>query len=75
LHSYKYAAELQYLVGNNVDQIDPLLLRVEVNTGFLFFSNLKGHGGGKPLSRIIKENSDILSFISLSLNLSWNWKI
>jgi prolyl oligopeptidase len=39
-HSYKYIAELQYLVGNNKEQTEPLLLFVQKDAG---------HGRGTPV--------------------------
>jgi prolyl oligopeptidase len=53
LHSFKYAATLQYELGDICK--NPLLIRIEVKAG---------HGAGKPLSKTISEYSEILAFIS-----------
>jgi len=50
LHAKKFAAALQ--VANAGD--NPILLRVEVKAG---------HGGGKPTSKVIDEQSDIYAFL------------
>lgn len=55
-HSYKYAATLQQI---SPDFGGPFLLRVEVDAG---------HGGGKPLSKVIDEQVDTYGFLSLALN-------
>eukprot|EP01062_Namystynia_karyoxenos_P051707 TRINITY_DN4074_c0_g1_i1.p1 TRINITY_DN4074_c0_g1~~TRINITY_DN4074_c0_g1_i1.p1 ORF type:complete len:1258 (+),score=313.99 TRINITY_DN4074_c0_g1_i1:89-3775(+) len=52
LHTYKFVAELQYKCGK---QAMPLIARVETRTG---------HGGGKPLDRVIQESADVFSFIT-----------
>jgi len=50
LHAKKFAAALQAVnAGNN-----PILLRVETKAG---------HGGGKPTSKVIDEQSDIYAFL------------
>ncbi|KAG4073607.1 hypothetical protein HA402_000831 [Bradysia odoriphaga] len=54
-HSYKYTAELQYEIGSNENQTQPLLLRVETDAG---------HGAGSPISKLIDEQVDILSFLT-----------
>lgn len=61
LHSFKFAAELQHKLGDKVD--DPLLLRVDMKAG---------HGGGKPISKVIDEFTDVYSFIQKSLGLKFN---
>ncbi|CAM9773071.1 unnamed protein product [Chrysoparadoxa australica] len=55
LHSYKYAAALQDLVGSKPDQDKPLLIRIDTKAG---------HGAGKPTDKIIEEAADIYSFIA-----------
>lgn len=55
-HSFKFAARLQQChVGSN-----PVLIRVDVKAG---------HGGGKPTSKIIEEQSDVLSFLVKELEM------
>lgn len=54
-HSFKFAAELQHKQqGNN-----PVLIRVETSAG---------HGAGKPTSKLIEENADMLSFMFYNMN-------
>lgn len=54
-HSFKYAAGLQNTyTGNN-----PVLIRIESNAG---------HGAGKPLSKIIEQQTDVFSFIFHEIN-------
>ncbi|KAL8582879.1 hypothetical protein ACOMHN_014102 [Nucella lapillus] len=63
LHSYKFIATLQYKIGNNPQQTNPLIIRVDTNTG---------HGAGKPVSKQIEESTDIYSFLYRTLELSWS---
>lgn len=49
-HSFKYAAALQAANTGNA----PKLIRIDSNAG---------HGGGKPVSKVIDEYTDIYSFI------------
>ncbi|EUB60801.1 Prolyl endopeptidase [Echinococcus granulosus] len=63
LHSLKYIATLQEVIGRTCpSQTNPLLLRVETNSG---------HGAGKPTSKKIDELADIFAFIQVALNLTW----
>ncbi len=48
-HSFKFAATLQKAQAGN----KPVLIRIDVQAG---------HGGGKPLSKIIAEEADLISF-------------
>ncbi len=54
-HSFKYAATLQA----NQKGPKPVLIRVETDAG---------HGAGKPTSKIIEEQADILSFFFYNTN-------
>lgn len=57
-HSYKYIATLQEKYkGKN-----PVLIRVETKAG---------HGGGKPTSKIIDEQTDIWSFVFYNLGMKF----
>jgi prolyl oligopeptidase len=56
-HSFKFAAALQYAQGGD----DPVLIRIETRAG---------HGSGKPVSKLIDEAADELSFLLKSLGLS-----
>ena len=49
-HSFKFAATLQAAQGC----ANPVLIRIETKAG---------HGSGKPISKIIEEQSDILAFM------------
>ncbi len=55
-HAKKFVATLQA----KADSKNPILLRVETKAG---------HGQGKPLSKIIDEQTDIYSFLFKALNL------
>ncbi len=55
-HSFKFAAELQRKhEGNN-----PVLIRIDVDAG---------HGAGKPVSKIIEEQTDIWSFMFYNMDV------
>jgi prolyl oligopeptidase len=56
-HSFKYAAALQ--AANTGDR--PKLIRIDSKAG---------HGGGKPISKIIDEYTDIYSFIFYNLGIT-----
>ena len=58
-HSFKYAAALQAAdTGDN-----PKLIRIDSNAG---------HGGGKPMAKIIDEMADIYAFIFYNLGIEPN---
>ncbi|TVQ16874.1 MAG: S9 family peptidase [Bacteroidetes bacterium] len=55
-HSFKFAAELQRRhEGNN-----PVLIRIDVDAG---------HGAGKPISKVIEEQTDIWSFMFYNMGV------
>ena len=55
-HSFKFAATLQEChVGNN-----PVLIRIDTKAG---------HGGGKPMAKILEEQADIYGFIMHNLKM------
>lgn len=60
LHSLKFAATLQNAVRNNPHQTNPILLRV---------SSKAGHGGGKPVSKIIEDYTDDMTFLYRALHI------
>ncbi|MEQ2269352.1 hypothetical protein XENORESO_003437 [Xenotaenia resolanae] len=62
LHSLKYIATLQHIVGRNTKQTNPLFILVDTKSG---------HGAGKPTSKVIQEVADTYAFIARCLNLSW----
>ncbi|HEX3129460.1 MAG TPA: prolyl oligopeptidase family serine peptidase [Thermoanaerobaculia bacterium] len=55
-HSFKFAAALQHAQGGE----DPCLIRIETRAG---------HGSGKPVSKVIDEAADELSFLVKTLGL------
>ena len=57
-HSFKYAAQLQ--ASSTGDE--PKLIRIESNAG---------HGGGKPIAKVIDEQTDIWSFIMHNLDMKF----
>lgn len=56
-HSLKFAARLQAAQGGDA----PVLLRVETAAG---------HGDGKPTTKAIAENADVLAFLEAALGVS-----
>ena len=57
-HSFKFAATLQEChQGQN-----PVLIRIDTKAG---------HGGGKPLAKVIEEQADIYSFILYNMGLKY----
>ncbi|KAG7670094.1 putative Prolyl endopeptidase [Nannochloris sp. 'desiccata'] len=65
LHTHKFLAQLQYVLGNGSGlQSNPLLARVEVRAG---------HGAGKPTKKIIEETSDMLSFTAEVIGAEWKY--
>lgn len=55
-HSFKFAATLQECHSGSA----PVLIRIDTKAG---------HGGGKPLAKVIEEQVDIYSFIMLNLGM------
>lgn len=55
-HSYKFAATLQHAQACD----NPVLIRIESRAG---------HGGGKPLTKIIKESADVYAFLIKNLGM------
>ncbi|KAG8444717.1 hypothetical protein GDO86_009764 [Hymenochirus boettgeri] len=62
LHSLKFIATLQNIVGRCQRQKNPLLIHVDTKAG---------HGAGKPTAKVIEEVSDMFAFISQCLHLQW----
>jgi prolyl oligopeptidase len=59
LHARKMAARLQAATGSN----RPMLLLYETKSG---------HSDGRPISKVIEEGTDILSFLFWQLGVSEN---
>jgi len=62
LHSLKFIATLQHVLGNHPGQTNPLLIRIETKAG---------HGGGKPTTKVIQEKTDIFCFLVESLGFKF----
>ncbi|XP_033831350.1 prolyl endopeptidase-like [Periophthalmus magnuspinnatus] len=62
LHTLKYSAALQFGVGSSPQQKQPLMVRVDTQSG---------HGAGKPTTKAILEDTHIFSFIAETLGLHW----
>jgi len=56
-HSFKFAATMQADQGGSA----PVLIRIETKAG---------HGGGKPISKIIDEMADEWAFVAYSLHMN-----
>lgn len=57
-HSFKYAAQLQASDTGNA----PKIIRIDTKAG---------HGGGKPIAKVIEEQTDIWSFIMHNLEMNF----
>lgn len=55
-HSFKFAARLQECQAGSL----PTLIRIDTKAG---------HGGGKPLSKVLEEQADIYGFIMYNLGM------
>ena len=55
-HSFKYAATMQHAQGGNA----PVLIRIETKAG---------HGGGKPVNKVIEETADEYTFLVKALGV------
>uniref|UniRef100_A0A4W3HPQ4 Prolyl endopeptidase n=1 Tax=Callorhinchus milii TaxID=7868 RepID=A0A4W3HPQ4_CALMI len=62
LHSLKFIATLQHIVGRSPRQTNPL---------FIYVDTKAGHGAGKPTAKVIQEVSDMYAFIAETLSLKW----
>lgn len=62
LHSLKFVATLQHVLGARKSQTNPLLARVEVRAG---------HGAGKPTAKVIAELADLYSFAAAASGARW----
>jgi prolyl oligopeptidase len=56
-HSFKFAAAMQAAQGGDA----PVLIRIETSAG---------HGAGKPTSKILAEDADVLAFLRRALRLT-----
>ncbi len=57
-HSFKYAAQLQASDTGNA----PKIIRIDTKAG---------HGGGKPIAKVIDEYTDVYSFIMYNLEMDY----
>ena len=57
-HSFKFAATLQECNAGS----KPQLIRIDSKAG---------HGGGKPLAKVLEEQADIYSFIMKNLGMKY----
>ena len=57
-HSFKFAATLQKCQAGDA----PTLIRIDTKAG---------HGGGKPLAKVLEEQADIYSFIMYNLGMNY----
>ena len=57
-HSFKYAAALQAAQTGP----EPKIIRIDTKAG---------HGGGKPISKVLEEQADIYSFILYNMGLNY----
>lgn len=64
LHSFKFIARLQHILGTYEKQANPLLIRVDTKAG---------HGAGKPTSKRIDDVSNIFGFIAKNMNIT-TWR-
>lgn len=62
LHSYKFISELQYKLGNNEYQKEPLMILINTKTG---------HGSGKPRTKILQEYTELYAFICNVLDIKF----
>ncbi|XP_046839248.1 prolyl endopeptidase-like isoform X2 [Xenia sp. Carnegie-2017] len=61
LHSYKYIAQLQYIMGSQEIQSNPLLILVDTKAG---------HGAGKPTLKRIDDCANMFAFIAKTINIT-----
>ncbi|CDJ65004.1 prolyl endopeptidase, putative [Eimeria necatrix] len=62
-HSLKYIAELQHAAGYSSPVSIPLIAHIDTKAG---------HGGGKPLMKVLEEQADTYGFIASVLGLKWS---
>ncbi len=65
-HSFKFAATLQECQTatqqQSAEPLPPVLIRIDTKAG---------HGGGKPLAKVLEEQADIYSFILYNMGLKY----
>ncbi len=57
LHSFKYGAALQHAQEGSA----LILIRIDTDSG---------HGGGKPLSKVVEEDTDVIAFLRHALGVN-----
>ncbi|MDQ3000731.1 MAG: prolyl oligopeptidase family serine peptidase [Fibrobacterota bacterium] len=61
-HSFKFAAALQSTVSGTPGGSSPALIRIETKAG---------HGGGKPMTKVIEETADRWAFLAKVLGIAY----
>ncbi|CAJ0596277.1 unnamed protein product [Cylicocyclus nassatus] len=61
-HTLKYAATLYNMVKEHPEQTNPILFRIDQNSG---------HGKGKSAAKMVAETVDVYSFLQRVLQLRW----
>ena len=57
-HSFKFGAALQ---ANNTGKM-PMIIRIDTKAG---------HGSGKPIKKVIEEETDKIAFLMFNLGMHW----
>lgn len=57
-HSFKFAATLQECQGGTA----PVLIRIDTKSG---------HGGGKPIAKVLEEQADVYGFVMYNLGMKY----
>ena len=63
LHSFKFAAELQHILGDAPEQKNPLMIRIEPKAG---------HGSGKPTAKIVSVVVQVVLWTQTTPSPFWH---